>query len=42
MRPSTERALRGCQVLWLSSVSADGRPHVVSAWFVWDGGRIVL
>ena len=42
MRPSTERALRGCQVLWLSSVGADGRPHVVPAWFVWDSGRIVL
>ena len=42
MRPSTERALRGCAVLWLSSVGADGRPHVVPAWFVWDGERIVL
>ncbi len=42
MRPSTERALRGCPVLWLSSVSADGRPHVVPVWFVWDGERIVL
>ncbi len=42
MRPSTERALRGCPVLWLSSVSADGRPHVVPVWFVWEGERIVL
>jgi PPOX class probable F420-dependent enzyme len=42
MLPSTERALRDSQVLWLSSVSADGRPHVVPAWFVWDEERIVL
>ena len=42
MRPSTARALCDSRVLWLSSVSADGRPHIVPAWFVWDAGRIVL
>lgn len=42
MRPATERALRGCPVLWLSSVSADGRPHVAPAWFVWDDERILV
>lgn len=42
MRPSTERALRGCPVLWLSSVSAEGCPHVVPAWFVWADERITL
>jgi PPOX class probable F420-dependent enzyme len=41
MRPATEGALRGCPVLWLSSVSANGRPHVVPIWFVWDGERIL-
>ena len=42
MRPSTERALRGCPVLWQSSVSAEGCPHIVPAWFVWDDERITL
>jgi PPOX class probable F420-dependent enzyme len=42
MRPSTARALCDSRVLWLSSVSADGRPHIVPAWFLWDAGRIVL
>ena len=42
MLPSTERALRDSRVLWLSSVSTDGSPHIVPAWFVWDEERIVL
>jgi PPOX class probable F420-dependent enzyme len=42
MRTPIDAGLRRSTVLWLSSVSADGRPHVVPAWFVWDGERIVL
>jgi PPOX class probable F420-dependent enzyme len=42
MRTPTDATLRRSKVLWLSSVGADGRPHVVPAWFVWDGERIVL
>ena len=42
MRTPSDAALRRSTVLWLSSVGADGRPHVVPAWFVWDGERIVL
>lgn len=40
-RASTEDALRNDQVVWLSSVRPDGRPHVVPVWFHWDGERIV-
>ena len=40
-RPSVEQALRRDPVVWLSSVQADGRPHVVPVWFHWDGERIV-
>jgi PPOX class probable F420-dependent enzyme len=29
-------------VIWLSSTCADGRPHLVPAWFVWDGETIVV
>jgi nitroimidazol reductase NimA-like FMN-containing flavoprotein (pyridoxamine 5'-phosphate oxidase superfamily) len=42
MPTATDAALRRSTVLWLSSVGADGRPHVVPAWFIWDGDRIVL
>lgn len=40
-RPHVEAALRDDPVVWLSSVQADGRPHLVPVWFHWDGDRIV-
>ena len=40
-RPGAEAALRDDTVVWLSSVRADGRPHLVPVWFHWDGERIV-
>lgn len=40
-RPAIEAALRHDPVVWLSSVQADGRPHLVPVWFHWDGERIV-
>lgn len=29
-------------VIWLSSVSGDGGPHLVPTWFAWDGEAIVI
>jgi PPOX class probable F420-dependent enzyme len=29
-------------VLWLSSVTRDGAPHLVPSWFVWDGEAVVM
>ena len=29
-------------VIWLSSTRADGAPHLVPTWFVWDGDAIVI
>ncbi|MGI8998132.1 MAG: pyridoxamine 5'-phosphate oxidase family protein [Candidatus Limnocylindria bacterium] len=40
-RPQAEAALRADPVVWMSSVQADGRPHLVPVWFQWDGERIV-
>lgn len=40
-RASLDEALRQDPVLWLSSVQADGRPHLVPVWFHWDGEWIV-
>ncbi len=28
------------QNIWLSTVRADGRPHLIPIWFVWHGDRI--
>ena len=40
-RSGAEAALRDDPVVWLSSVQADGRPHLVPVWFHWDGEWIV-
>lgn len=40
-RATAEAALRDDPVVWLSSVQADGRPHLVPVWFHWDGEQIV-
>lgn len=40
-RPSAAVALETDEVVWLSSVCADGRPHLVAVWFHWDGERVV-
>ena len=40
-RPEAEAALREDPVVWLSSIQADGRPHLVPVWFHWDGEQIV-
>ena len=32
-----ETRLRTESTVWLSSMRPDGRPHVVPAWFSWDG-----
>jgi PPOX class probable F420-dependent enzyme len=29
-------------VVWLSTVRADGRPHLVPVWFSWDGTRLFV
>lgn len=36
------RFLEQENVLWLSSVGANGAPHLVPTWFVWDGDVITV
>jgi PPOX class probable F420-dependent enzyme len=36
------RFLETKPVIWLSSVSEDGGPHLVPTWFAWDGEAIVI
>jgi len=40
--PRIERFLRTEEVLWLSTVRADGLPHLVPIWFSWVDGSILL
>jgi PPOX class probable F420-dependent enzyme len=37
-----ERFLETEPVVWLSTIDADGSPHLVPTWFVWDGSEIVI
>jgi len=37
-----DRKLRAETVVWLSSVSADGTPHLVPIWFSWDGAALLI
>ena len=37
-----DRLLRMETVVWLSSVGADGMPHLVPVWFSWDGGAVLI
>ncbi len=39
---AVDRFLREARVLWLSTVHADGRPHLVPIWFTWDGSAFLL
>lgn len=41
-RPSIDEALERREVVWLSSIRPDGRPHLVSTWFLWHEGSIVV
>ena len=37
-----DRFLETEPVVWLSTVRADGRPHLVPTWFAWDGQTITI
>lgn len=41
-RVRLRRFLETEPVLWLSSVSEGGAPHLVPTWFVWDGTTVVI
>jgi PPOX class probable F420-dependent enzyme len=37
-----DRMLRSESVVWVSTVSPDGSPHLVPIWFSWDGRTILI
>ena len=37
-----DQRLRKELIIWLSSVKANGRPHLVPVWFLWDGQTILI
>ena len=37
-----DQRLREEPMIWFTSVRADGRPHTVPVWFVWDGETFLI
>lgn len=40
--PHVEQRLQKEIIIWLSTVRADGRPHLVPVWFLWQDGKILI
>ena len=41
-RESIIAALEREDVVWVSSIRPDGRPHLAAVWFLWDGDSILV
>jgi PPOX class probable F420-dependent enzyme len=37
-----DRRLRADEIIWLSTVRPDGRPHLVPIWYLWEDGGTIL
>lgn len=37
-----EERLQTEPIIWLTSVRADGRPHLVPVWYYWDGSTVLI
>ncbi len=37
-----EERLRRDPIIWFGTTRADGRPHLVPVWFLWDAGTILI
>src|SRR5216684_2454913 len=37
-----DERLRSNIIVWFTTVRADGRPHSVAVWFLWDGSQILI
>jgi PPOX class probable F420-dependent enzyme len=42
LQPSVQERLRADDLIWLTTVRRDGRPHSVPVWFLWEGETIVV
>ncbi len=37
-----DQRLRSDVIIWFNTVRADGRPHSVAVWFLWDGEQFLI
>ncbi len=42
IQPHIEERLRSNEMVWLTTVRPDGRPHSVPVWFLWDGATVLI
>ena len=42
IQPHVEELLRSDEIVWLTTVRPDGRPHSVPVWFLWDGATVLI
>jgi len=42
IQPHVEERLRSDEMVWLTTVRPDGRPHSIPVWFLWDGATVLI
>jgi PPOX class probable F420-dependent enzyme len=42
IQPHIEERLRSNEMVWLTTVRPDGRPHSVPVWFLWEGATVLI
>ncbi len=42
LQPHVEERLRSNEMVWLTTIRPDGRPHSVPVWFLWESATILI
>jgi PPOX class probable F420-dependent enzyme len=42
LQPHVEERLRSDEMIWLTTVRPDGRPHSIPVWFFWESATILI
>ena len=42
LQPHVEERLRSDEMIWLTSVRPDGRPHSIPVWFLWESATLLI
>lgn len=42
LQPHVEERLRSDEMLWLTTVRPDGRPHSIPVWFLWESATTLI
>jgi PPOX class probable F420-dependent enzyme len=42
LQPQVEERLRSDEMIWLTTVRPDGRPHSIPVWFLWERATLLI